>query len=103
MNEAREQREAFNLVLNRFALERLLYRLAVAPHGPRFVLKGPCCFKLGASSCIVRPEICTCLARDQLRWQISMRVFRGQTSIWKIRAVYILVIEYGQESSSGWS
>ena len=29
-----------NLVLTRFATERLLYRLSVSPHAERFVLKG---------------------------------------------------------------
>lgn len=32
--------QTFNLVLTRFALERLLYRLSVSPYADRFVLKG---------------------------------------------------------------
>ncbi len=32
--------QTFDLVLTRYALERLLYRLSVSPHAERFVLKG---------------------------------------------------------------
>jgi Nucleotidyl transferase AbiEii toxin, Type IV TA system len=32
--------QVFDLVLNRYAVERLLYRLSVSPHAERFVLKG---------------------------------------------------------------
>lgn len=46
MNKAREQKEAFDLVLIRFALERLLYRLAQSNHGYRFVLKGAMLFQI---------------------------------------------------------
>ena len=46
MNKAREQKEAFDLVLIRFALERLLYRLSQSNHGHRFVLKGAMLFQI---------------------------------------------------------
>lgn len=32
--------QVFDLVLNRYAIERLLYRLSISPHAGRFVLKG---------------------------------------------------------------
>lgn len=38
--------EAFDLVLTRFALERLLYRLSVSPHAADFLLKGALLFSL---------------------------------------------------------
>jgi hypothetical protein len=41
---ARERGEDFQLVLTRYANERLLYRLAQSPHVPRFVLKGAALF-----------------------------------------------------------
>lgn len=41
---SRERREDFQLVLTRFANERLLYRLASSTHGERFVLKGAALF-----------------------------------------------------------
>jgi predicted nucleotidyltransferase component of viral defense system len=37
---AREQNRAFDLLLVRFALERLLYRLSISKHGDDYVLKG---------------------------------------------------------------
>ena len=46
MNKAREQKEAFDLVLIRFALERLLYRLSQSSYGHRFVLKGAMLFQI---------------------------------------------------------
>lgn len=41
---ARERGEAFQLVLTRYANERLLYRLAVSQHASSFVLKGAALF-----------------------------------------------------------
>lgn len=43
-NLARERREDFGYVLNRYGVERLLHRLSVSPHAERFVLKGAALF-----------------------------------------------------------
>lgn len=43
---ARETQRDFNLVLTRFALERLLYRLGVSAHADQFLLKGALLFDL---------------------------------------------------------
>lgn len=40
LNLSKENRQSFDLVLTRFALERLLYRLSQSAHAERFVLKG---------------------------------------------------------------
>ena len=40
LNLATERKEDFGLVLNRYGLERFLYRLSVSPHRDSFVLKG---------------------------------------------------------------
>lgn len=40
MNLARERGQVFDLLLTRYALERLLYRLSISAHRNRFVLKG---------------------------------------------------------------
>lgn len=40
LNIAREESRVFDVLLVRFALERLLYRLSVSEHRDRFVLKG---------------------------------------------------------------
>lgn len=37
---AREKGQVFDLLLTRYGLERLLYRLSISPHRDRFVLKG---------------------------------------------------------------
>lgn len=39
-NLATARGEDFNLILTRFFLERLLYRLSISPHADRFTLKG---------------------------------------------------------------
>ncbi|QGN54060.1 nucleotidyl transferase AbiEii/AbiGii toxin family protein [Novosphingobium sp. Gsoil 351] len=40
LNIARQEGRAFDVLLVRFALERLLYRLSISPHREQFVLKG---------------------------------------------------------------
>lgn len=40
LNQARAAGQPFDLILVRFALERLLYRLSISVHAERFVLKG---------------------------------------------------------------
>jgi predicted nucleotidyltransferase component of viral defense system len=40
LNVAKQRNQQFQLLLTRFALERLLYRLSLTPHRDRFVLKG---------------------------------------------------------------
>lgn len=46
LNRAREAQQDFNLVLTRFCLERLLYRISVSNHAEQFVLKGALLFDL---------------------------------------------------------
>lgn len=46
LNVAKTQAVDFNQVLVRFALERILYRLAQSPHADRFLLKGALLFTL---------------------------------------------------------
>ena len=46
LNRARESRQDFNLILTRYALERLLYRLSISPHADQFLLKGALLFDL---------------------------------------------------------
>ncbi len=49
LDGARKRGEEFNLVLTRYAIERLLYRLSQSPHRDRFVLKGAALYALWAS------------------------------------------------------
>jgi predicted nucleotidyltransferase component of viral defense system len=46
LNVAHERGEDFQQILVRYALERLLYRLAQSPHSEHFVLKGALLFRL---------------------------------------------------------
>lgn len=46
LNLARDRGEDFGLVLTRYALERLLYRLSVSEHREQFILKGAMLFAL---------------------------------------------------------
>jgi len=46
LNIARERNAPFNLMLQRYGIERLLYRLARSKHGSRFILKGAMLFEL---------------------------------------------------------
>lgn len=46
LNRSRSTGENYNLLLSRFAIERLLYRLSVYPHAGSFVLKGALLFAL---------------------------------------------------------
>jgi hypothetical protein len=46
LNRARETGQDFNLILTRYALERLLDRLSISPHAGQFLLKGALLFGL---------------------------------------------------------
>jgi len=46
LNLAREKSEAFDLVLTRYGLERLLYRIGRSPWRTRFLLKGAMLYTL---------------------------------------------------------
>lgn len=46
LNRARETRQDFNLVLTRYAIERLLYRISISRHADQFLLKGALLFDL---------------------------------------------------------
>jgi len=46
LNLAHERKEEFQLILVRYAAERLLYRLSKSPHADQFVLKGALLFQL---------------------------------------------------------
>jgi hypothetical protein len=46
LNRARESKQDFSLVLTRYAIERLLYRISVSNHADQFLLKGALLFDL---------------------------------------------------------
>ena len=43
---AKQRGDDYSLLLNRFALERLLARISISPHADRFLLKGALLFAL---------------------------------------------------------
>jgi predicted nucleotidyltransferase component of viral defense system len=49
LNLAHERKDEFQLVLIRYGIERVLYRLSQSKHGKRFVLKGAMLFQLWTS------------------------------------------------------
>jgi hypothetical protein len=46
LNHARETRQDFNLILTRYTIERLLYRISISPYAGQFLLKGALLFNL---------------------------------------------------------
>jgi hypothetical protein len=44
LNRSRSTGENYNLLLSRFVIQRLLFRLSVSPHAGNFVLKGALLF-----------------------------------------------------------
>ena len=63
LDRARAERSDFQILLTRYALERLLYRLSVSPHRDRFILKGAMLFvTLGHRPVPAVREIWICLA-----------------------------------------
>ena len=46
LNKARSHKLDFSLILTRYALERLLYRLSISEHADYFLLKGALLFDL---------------------------------------------------------
>src|ERR1039457_3793460 len=46
LNRARAQKHEFSLLLSKYALERVLYRISQSPHKSIFVLKGALLFEL---------------------------------------------------------
>lgn len=46
LNAAKAEKVEFELMLTRFALERLLYRLSISAHREQFLLKGALLFDL---------------------------------------------------------
>ncbi|QWF71830.1 nucleotidyl transferase AbiEii/AbiGii toxin family protein [Methylomonas paludis] len=46
LNHAREKKQDFNLVLTRYTIERLLYRISISKHADQFLLKGALLFDL---------------------------------------------------------
>lgn len=55
-NLARNRKEDFQLVLSRYALERLLHRIDQSPYRGRFVIKGAMLFRFPALPYLSRDD-----------------------------------------------
>ncbi len=76
LNQARDKGEDFNLVLTRYALERLLYRLARSQYVNRFVLKGAMLFALWANRVYRATKDLDLLGYGDSSQQTLMKVFQ---------------------------
>jgi len=68
LNKARAEKLDFNLLLTRYALERMLYRLSISEQRDQFLLKGRCCSTCG-STCRTDPPM------TQISWVSDRRRF----------------------------
>jgi hypothetical protein len=59
---SRDKGQPFDLLLTRYAIERLLYRLSVSAHSDRFVLKGAMLMTTWSTIRIVRHAMSICSA-----------------------------------------
>jgi hypothetical protein len=59
---AKQRGDDYNLLLNRFGMERLLARVSTSPHADRFCSRAPCSLLSGMTPRTDRPETPTCSA-----------------------------------------
>lgn len=76
LNRSREKGEDFNLVLTRYALERLLYRLARSRYDNRFVLKGAMLFAVWSDRVYRPTRDLDLLGRGDSSQQALTKVFQ---------------------------
>jgi predicted nucleotidyltransferase component of viral defense system len=77
LNHARAQGEDFNLLLFRYGVERLLYRLSISPYAEKFILKGASLFLVwkGQNYRVTKDADLLCLGAADADHLIG--VFRG--------------------------
>src|SRR6516162_8001366 len=80
-NIARERNEDFALVLTKFALERLLFRLSQSKHRDIFVLKGALLFELWTQERYRTTRDADFLARGQNTPERFVDIFRDVCNI----------------------
>jgi hypothetical protein len=68
LDKARTEKLDFNLLLTRYALERMLYRLSISAQYDQFLLSGSMCR-------IVRPMMLICSVLVHLKFLIWKRFF----------------------------
>ena len=76
LNLARERKEDFGLLLTKYGLERVLYRIAVSKYRDLFVLKGALLFELWTEQRYRPTRDADFLARGQNDPERFARIFR---------------------------
>jgi hypothetical protein len=59
---AKQRGDDYNLLLNRFGMERLLARVSMSPHADRFLLRAPCSLHSGMTRHTGQQRTPTCSA-----------------------------------------
>jgi predicted nucleotidyltransferase component of viral defense system len=80
-NIAVERGADFQVILSRYVLERLLYRLSISPHRDRFILKGALLFPLWLAEAFRPTRDLDLLGLGDPRPEVLARVFREVMSI----------------------
>ena len=102
LNLARQRGDDYTLLLNRFALERLLCRVAASPHADRFLLKGvsekrilawDLGFRLGQASEFSLLIAYVAVASALISEQASLLI-QATTIITLLVSSYIVVLNY---------
>lgn len=75
-NEAARRGDDFNLLLLRYGIERLLFRLSQSAYADRFLLKGQCCSSSGTRRRIARRGTSICWALPPRRKRTSKSCLR---------------------------
>ena len=57
LNQAQANKEDFNHLLNRYGMERFLYRLSISPYHEEFILKGASLFLVCSPKIIESPKM----------------------------------------------
>ena len=74
LERAHEQKADFQILLTRYTLERLLYRLSLSVHRDRFILKGAMLFSTWVETPFGQRGISIFWAADHLTWNPSPRL-----------------------------
>jgi len=83
--------EDYNVLLVRFTLERLLYRLSRSSHREQFVLKGAMLFALWNRRCTASRGIWIFWASDILH-QTGWRTSSGSCAAWRSKPMALISI-----------
>ena len=69
LNISQERKDPFDLILSRYAIERLLYRLSHSQYADRFSSREPCSSPSGWMTCTARPVMWISWALEQMTKQ----------------------------------